>query len=148
MTPKKRSLLMSHIRGKNTKPELVLRKTLWSIGFRYRINDPSVTGKPDLSSKKMMISIFVDGCFWHGCPNHGTIPMTHRKYWHRKILKNKARDLFVDRILERAGWIVIRIWEHEIEHDLDHLILRLQYQFRKVAHMRKSTNNKIKKLDE
>ena len=74
--------------------------------------------------------------------------MTHRKYWHRKILKNKARDLFVDRILERAGWIVIRIWEHEIEHDLDHLILRLQYQFRKVAHMRKSTNNKIKKLDE
>lgn len=121
MTPEQRSRCMSHIRGRNTKPELLLRRALWAKGYRYRINS-KLPGRPDLIFSRKRLAIFVDGCFWHGCPIHGTFPKTNSAFWKKKIQGNIERDNRVNRELERAGWEVLRFWEHEVEQDLDSLL--------------------------
>jgi DNA mismatch endonuclease (patch repair protein) len=117
LTPKQRSYCMSKIRGKNTGPEIILRKALWANGVRYRLNY-KIPGKPDIILVKSKIAIFVDGCFWHGCPLHSNLPRTNRKFWKEKILKNKKRDQEINKTLSGIGWLVIRIWEHEIKNNL------------------------------
>ncbi len=103
---------MSKIRGKFTKPELKLKRTLKIIGFEYQ---PANTyGNPDFANKKAKVAIFVDGCFWHRCPKHFTEPKTNRVFWKKKILTNVARDDIVNGKLRAAGWRVIRVWEHDI----------------------------------
>jgi len=71
-------------------------------------------GKPDFVFPKFKLAVFVDGCFWHGCPKHETKPKNNRAFWFRKLSSNKARDALVTRTLRRAGWVVLRIWEHEL----------------------------------
>lgn len=109
---------MSANRGKNTKPELLLRKALWRKGFRYRIKN-RLPGKPDIVFPLEHVAVFVDGCFWHGCPEHFQQPETNAKFWHEKIRKNQARDKKVNVALESEGWKVLRFWEHEVKANPD-----------------------------
>jgi len=109
---------MSRIRGSDTKPEIALRTHLWEMGLRYRLRY-ELPGRPDLVFVKQRVAVFVDGCFWHGCPDHATIPSTNRRFWEQKIGKNLARDDKINKELDSMGWLVIRIWEHEIKHNID-----------------------------
>ena len=118
LTPEQRRRCMSRIKSRNTTPELALRKRLWAAGFRFRLKYP-VTGKPDLVFVGARIAVFVDGCFWHGCPVHGQIPKTNTEFWSAKIARNQARDRTVNEILASEGWTVLRFWQHEIKRDMD-----------------------------
>ncbi len=116
MTPEQRSRCMAAIKGKDTKPEMIVRKYLFSHGLRYRINNRKLPGSPDIVLKKYKTVIFVDGCFWHGHENckYFRIPKTNEHFWKQKIAMNIARDYANTVDLELAGWRVLRIWECEI----------------------------------
>ena len=115
-TPEQRSINMSHIRSKDTKPEEIVRKYLFARGFRYRKNDTRYPGKPDLVLPKYHTVIFINGCFWHqhGC-SRSTFPKTNQDYWIPKIQRNVERDRQNIKALEDAGWKVIVIWECELK---------------------------------
>lgn len=115
-TPEQRHINMSHIRSFNTKPELALRSALWHFGFRYRVNDKRLPGKPDIVLAKYKTVIFVNGCFWHGHKGCGyyTIPKTNTNYWVAKINRNRERDQEIWRQLEAKGWAVIVVWECQL----------------------------------
>lgn len=107
---------MSAIRSKNTKPELLVRRYLWSRGFRYRLNSPRLPGHPDLVLRKYRTCVFVNGCFWHGHEGcgHYSVPKTNVEFWQRKISRNKERDLTEQRRLAEMGWHCIVVWECEL----------------------------------
>ena len=108
---------MSHNRAKNTGPELYLRYALWHQGFRYRINDKRLPGRPDVVLPKYRTAIFVHGCFWHGhkdCKNY-TVPKTNTDFWVAKVARNQERDQEVWRMLEAKGWNVIIVWECQLK---------------------------------
>jgi DNA mismatch endonuclease (patch repair protein) len=114
----KRRDIMSRVRGKNTKPEEVVRKYLFSRGFRYRKNDGRYPGKPDIVLPKYHTVIFVNGCFWHqhqGCKS-ATLPDTNRDYWKVKLQKNVNRDAVQINQLQEMGWYVIVLWECELSN--------------------------------
>lgn len=122
-----RSRLMGRVRHRGTAPELVLRRTLWAAGLRYRLNSkPRLPGTPDLLFPSHKIAVFVDGCFWHGCPLHGSCPKTREAFWEAKITRNQARDLAVDKALATMGWSVLRLWEHEIKTNLKECVERIR----------------------
>lgn len=113
---KTRSYNMSRVRSKDTKPELLVRKYLFGRGFRYRLQDKRLPGKPDLVLKKYRTVIFVNGCFWHGhagCPK-AKLPDTRRDWWAEKIQTNTDRDRRNIAELEAAGWHVITVWQCEL----------------------------------
>lgn len=112
MTPEQRHRCMSHIRGKNTKPEMIVRKYLFAQGFRYRLHVKALPGTPDIVLPKYRTVIFVNGCFWHGhtCGSYH-MPKTNIDYWTNKIEQNKRRDLRERIQLRNAGWHIIQIWE-------------------------------------
>ena len=99
-----------------TKPEILLRKLLFADGFRYRVNY-KVPGAPrrtiDIAFPGKRVAVFVDGCFWHGCPEHASWPKSNAQFWRDKIEANRARDADTDRRLSASGWRVIRVWAHE-----------------------------------
>ena len=107
-----RSRMMAGIRGKNTKPELVVRRALHARGFRYRLHDPKVPGKPDVVLARFRAVVFVHGCFWHGhdCPLF-RLPGTRREFWEAKIDRNRARDAEVAQALSERGWRHLTVWE-------------------------------------
>jgi DNA mismatch endonuclease (patch repair protein) len=107
-----RSRMMSGIRGKNTKPEVAIRKAIHRLGFRYRIHSSSVPGKPDMVFPAVRAAIFVNGCFWHGhdC-KFFRLPSTRPGFWASKIAANRARDSIVRIELEKSGWRHLTIWE-------------------------------------
>ena len=111
---------MSKIKGKNTKPELILRKALWGEGIRYRINNSKVTGKPDISIKKYKLAIFIDGEFWHGYnwSEKKKRIKSNREYWIKKIEGNINRDKKNNKELKEAGWTVFRFWEMDVKKNL------------------------------
>ena len=113
----KRSEIMSHIRSRNTKPEVALRKALFALGFRFRINDKRLPGKPDIVLPKYHTVVFVHGCFWHGHDGckYAYKPKTNSVFWETKIQGNKERDERVKKTLELEGWRVLVIWECEIK---------------------------------
>lgn len=114
LTKKQRSYNMSMIRGRNTQPEIRLRKFLFSKGLRgYRLS--GLLGKPDIIFPKYKTAIFIDGCFWHKCPEHFKEPVTRKTFWAKKINGNVKRDNEINKILITEGWTVLRFWEHEIE---------------------------------
>jgi len=119
-----RSDCMSKIRGKDTKVEVVLRKAVWRNGLRYRLH-AKLPGTPDLVFPRSKVALFIDGCFWHGCPTHGVRPRTNRAFWADKLKKNVERDKQTNRELREIGWKVIRCWEHEVEKRLDRLVVRI-----------------------
>lgn len=114
-TKEKRSEVMSRIRGKGNKDtELAMIQILRKyhvVGWRRNRN---IIGKPDFVFPKQKVALFVDGCFWHGCPLHANIPKNNHDFWVRKLQGNRDRDRFVTRSLRKLGWKVIRIWEHEL----------------------------------
>jgi len=117
LTQDQRKYNMSRIRGKNTGPEVKLRKMLFAKGIRgYRIHY-NLPGKPDIVFIKKKIVIFVDGCFWHKCPVDFQEPETRKEFWMKKIQSNVDRDKKVNSELKDQGWKIIRIWEHEIRKD-------------------------------
>ena len=106
---------MSRIRDSGNKDtELKLMAVFRLHGVTGWRRKTPVFGKPDFVFPKLKLAVFVDGCFWHGCPIHATQPKTNAEFWQTKIFKNQARDLVVTRTLRRAGWRVMRIWEHEL----------------------------------
>lgn len=145
---------MSRIRGKDTKPEMIVRRFLWSRGFRYRLNHPRLPGKPDIVLRKYRTCIFVNGCFWHA---HNLqlddvqfdnwddsvniqnsecckVPRTNREFWVRKIVRNRKRDVEVQRKLAAMGWHCITVWECELrparrEKTLESLAFTLNHIF-------------------
>ena len=117
-----RSQVMSRIRGADTKPEIRLRQRLWAEGMRYRLNTKTPGGRPDLVFKGAKVAVFVDGCFWHGCPDHYVRPRSSSGFWSEKLAGNVARDRRQTLALEAAGWTVRRFWEHEIFIDLTRVV--------------------------
>ena len=117
MTPEQRFVCMSHNRAKDTGPELLLRHSLWRMGFRYRVNDKRLPGSPDIVLPRYRTAIFVHGCFWHGHKDckHYTVPKTNREFWIRKVARNQERDQDVWRQLVAKGWFVIIVWECQLK---------------------------------
>ena len=119
-TTKKRSKIMSKIRGKNTKPELLFRKALWNKGVRYRINSKKLPGKPDVSIQKYKLAIFIDGEFWHGYnwDERRNKIKSNRGFWVPKIERNEE----VNQLLEDMDYTVFRFWEQDVKNELDKCI--------------------------
>ncbi len=117
-----RSRMMAGIRAKNTRPEILIRRSLHSHGLRYKLHDKSLPGRPDLVFPKYRAVIFVHGCFWHGhdCDRF-RLPKTRVEFWGQKILKNRARDLAVKNALEHDGWRIAVIWECSLKKTARHL---------------------------
>jgi DNA mismatch endonuclease (patch repair protein) len=115
--PKPTSILvstqMSRMPRSSTGPELTLRRHLHQAGVRYRVNYRAVPGSPDIAFTKARIACFVDGCFWHNCPEHGNVPKTNSEWWTTKFAVNRARDRRKDEELLAIGWLPVHIWEHE-----------------------------------
>ena len=116
-TSEERSQNMAAIRGKDTKPEMIVRKYLFSRGLRYRVNNKRLPGSPDIVLRKYKTVVFVDGCFWHGHEGckYFRLPKSNVDFWRHKIAMNIARDYANNVDLKLAGWKVIRIWECEIK---------------------------------
>ena len=120
MTSQQRHDCMSHIRSRNTKPEVLLRKELHRLGYRYRINVRKLPGTPDIVLSKYRTCIFVNGCFWHGhqgCSKF-VMPKTNEVFWKDKIRNNRERDLKNTMMLEATDWNVITIWECQLKKDV------------------------------
>lgn len=103
-------------KSRNTEVEVELRKALHAAGLRYRIHRRPIDGvrrEADIVFGRVRVAVFVDGCFWHGCPEHATWPQNNADFWRNKIETNRSRDTDTDARLEAAGWLPIRIWEHE-----------------------------------
>jgi DNA mismatch endonuclease, patch repair protein len=107
---------MARVRRRDTAPELQLRSELHRRGLRYRVDRRPLKGVPsraDLVFGPARVAVYVDGCFWHSCPEHGTMPRSNEAWWQEKLARNRERDAETDRALAAAGWSVVRIWEHE-----------------------------------
>jgi DNA mismatch endonuclease (patch repair protein) len=117
-SPEKRSFNMSRIRSKDTKPEMLVRKFLFSYGFRYKLHDKSLPGKPDLVLPRYKTIIFIHGCFWHGHEGcrYFVVPKTRTEWWLNKISTNRQKDAASEKLLTSAGWKIINIWGCEIKN--------------------------------
>jgi DNA mismatch endonuclease (patch repair protein) len=134
LTTSQRSLMMSRIRGKGNKStEIALAKVLrqnkisgWRRHRKLKIRTPKkqIQVTPDFLFVQARLAVFVDGCFWHGCPMHSSIPKGNKDFWSKKLLANKARDQAARVALRRDGWIVLRIWEHELDKP-DDVVVKL-----------------------
>ncbi len=109
-----RSEQMSRIRGRDTSPELIVRRGLWAAGIRYRLQQRILGGRADLVIPSRRFILFVDGCFWHGCPEHYVRPRSRNDFWDAKLAENVARDRRQTLVLESDHWQVLRVWEHEV----------------------------------
>lgn len=127
---------MQAIRSRDTRPELEVRRELHRLGLRYRVAiapEPTLRRRADIVFTRVRVAVFIDGCFWHGCPKHGRSSFNHNAdYWPSKIAANMARDADTNAKLERAGWRVLRYWEHqdaaEVAADVRQAILALTAQ--------------------
>jgi DNA mismatch endonuclease, patch repair protein len=107
---------MRACRGRDTAPERDLRSALHRMGLRFRVHrrpEPAINCRADILFSGAKLAVFVDGCFWHGCPQHRTTPRANRRFWLEKIAANRRRDARSARRIRSAGWTVIRVWEHE-----------------------------------
>jgi DNA mismatch endonuclease (patch repair protein) len=128
---------MQVTKRRDTPAELALRSALHRLGLRFRVDAPIIGSRrrADVLFSKHKVAIFVDGCFWHGCPVHGTWPKTNSDWWREKIESNRKRDKDTDLKLERLGWVALRFWTHDDMDRAARLIsCKLQRVSRKVAH--------------
>lgn len=124
-------------RGTHTGPEMSVRRALHARGWRYRthkrLSAAGIQVRPDLVFSSQRVAIFIDGCYWHGCPTHGSSPKGNSEYWQAKFLRNTARDTRVNEALRSEGWTVVRVWEHvaiaEATQQIER-VLRKQSQMR------------------
>lgn len=125
--PNQRSKNMAAIKSTGTKPELTLSKALWQLGHRYRKNNKTVFGKPDLTFKQHKIAIFIDSEFFHGKDwETKKKPATNPEFWEKKILRNIERDKEVNEFLQQSGWLVFRFWSTEIHKNLPEVIYKIE----------------------
>lgn len=127
-----RSYNMSRIKSKNTYPEMILRKTLWKMGLRYR-KHAKLPGKPDIVFPSKRLAVFVDGCFWHRCPKCYVEPKTNIGFWREKVNRNNERDRKNEQELKQAGWKVIRFWEHEVLKNPEKCAETVAYEYHNPA---------------
>ncbi|MDH2430324.1 very short patch repair endonuclease [Sphaerisporangium sp. TRM90804] len=107
---------MQSNKGRDTRPELALRRAVHALGLRFRVSTrplPAVRRTADIVFTRARLAVFMDGCFWHGCPKHHTVAKRNADYWATKVQTNRERDRTTDRVLQEAGWQVVRVWEHE-----------------------------------
>ena len=144
MTPEQRHRCMAAIKGKDTKPEMLVRRYLHSLGYRYGLHNKKLPGSPDLVLRKFKTVIFIHGCFWHGhegCKYY-RLPKTNETFWQEKITRNRQRDQESVRLLREKGWNVITIWECDLRNrdkreetlsslhqELQHIISPSKYSF-------------------
>ena len=125
---RKTSLRMAKVRQQGTAPEVALRRELFQSGLRYRVNY-AVIKKPsrvaDIAFPRLKVAVFVDGCFWHGCPKHATWPKRNAEFWRQKIEANRIRDADTTAKLRGDGWTVLRIWEHETPIEASKSVIEL-----------------------
>jgi DNA mismatch endonuclease (patch repair protein) len=110
---------MARQRRRDTAPEIRLRAVMHAVGLRYLVDrqpDPALRWRADVVFTRARVAVFVDGCFWHGCDEHGSVPKGNRSWWARKLELNMARDVVVGQELGSRGWTVVRVWEHEDPH--------------------------------
>jgi DNA mismatch endonuclease (patch repair protein) len=114
--PEKRSAVMRRVKGAGTTPELTVRRLIWRLGGRYRLNRKDLPGKPDIVLPGRRLAIFVHGCFWHGhdCARGARVPKANRDYWVAKVARNRARDAAAREVLAASGWRVETVWECEM----------------------------------
>lgn len=137
LTKEQRTKNMKAVKSKGSKIEVTLAKALWHKGYRYRKNDSSVFGKPDISFRKLKVAIFCDSEFWHGKDWHKK-KLEHKtniEFWHKKIERNISRDFEVNSRLESEGWMVLRFWGKDILKNLDYCISTIE------AHINERKNN-------
>jgi DNA mismatch endonuclease, patch repair protein len=107
------SRVMQRMGRRDTAPELALRRELTTLGLRYRLHRHDLPGRPDVAFGPARVAVFVDGCFWHGCPEHAVMPKANREWWADKLATNKKRDAAKDAALRAQGWEPMHVWEHE-----------------------------------
>jgi DNA (cytosine-5)-methyltransferase 1 len=126
-SPEQRSRVMRAVPNQNTSAEIALRKALSASGLRgYRLHAKGLPGTPDIVFRRPMVAVFVDGCFWHGCPKCHREPQSNQVYWKMKIERNRARDALVSQECRALGWRVVRLWEHEVLKDPEHAIAKVR----------------------
>lgn len=115
--PEKRSAVMRRVRGRDTRPELCVRRLIWRLGGRYRLNRADLPGKPDIVLASRRLAVFVHGCFWHGhdCARGARVPKANRDYWVGKVARNRTRDAAARERLAALGWRVETVWECELK---------------------------------
>ncbi len=128
-----RSQHMARVKGNNTSPERLLRSALWRAGLRYRLNYKVPAGRPDIVFPGPKVAVYIDGCFWHGCPAHYSRPRSREEFWSQKLAANTERDSRLTLRLESLGWIVVRVWEHEIFAHLEEVVEVVRQATRGVA---------------
>lgn len=144
MTPEERSRCMAAIKGKDTKPEMIIRRYLFSRGLRFRIHVRKLPGSPDMVLRKYKTVIFIDGCFWHGHDGcrYYRLPKSNIEFWSNKIGRNKERDAHNEAELKSLGWRVLRVWECDIrtvagrEEFLNDLYERITHPIRTITQSR------------
>ena len=126
-SPEKRSAVMRRVKGRDTTPELKVRRALTALGVRYRLNRRDLPGSPDIVMAGRRLAIFVHGCFWHGhdCARGSRVPKANRDYWLAKVARNRSRDAAADAALTARGWRVETIWECDLK-DAPALTARLE----------------------
>lgn len=138
VSPEKRSQMMSGIRAKNTRPEMIVRRALHARGFRYRLHVKDLPGKPDLVFPRYGAVLFIHGCFWHGhaCPLF-KVPSTRTEFWVKKIDRNRENDAKARALLEERGWQVLEVWECELraskKQDYEPIIQKLSAWLQSLA---------------
>ena len=120
--PSPHSARMRAVGQRNTAAEMRLRRALWRVGLRYLANPRIAETRPDIAFRGARVAVFVDGCFWHGCPRHYGCPASNVEFWQHRLATNVARDRRNDAQLSEANWHVMRFWECEVNRDLDHLV--------------------------
>lgn len=119
------SAQMSRMPRRDSGPELAVRRILHARGLRFRVNHPRLPGRPDVALTRARIAVFIDGCFWHGCPEHGTLPKNNRDWWRTKLDANLQRDRRKDEELRALGYLALHYWEHESPGDVaDDIVAR------------------------
>jgi DNA mismatch endonuclease (patch repair protein) len=136
VTPEQRSRMMSAIRGKDTAPEMAVRRLAHALGYRFRVHRKDLPGKPDLVFPGRKAVVFVHGCYWHGhgCARGGSGAKSNQAYWGPKITRNRERDVRNAAALEEAGWRVMTVWECEVK-DRDALAARLREFLGEAGHL-------------
>ena len=129
--PLTRSEIMKRVKNKDSKAELALRSALHTEGLRFRLHRRVEGITVDIVFPGPKVAVFVDGCFWHGCPKHATYPKTNQNYWLPKLAENKERDERQTKCLQESGWKVIRVWEHDCSPPADRVVVRIMEACRK-----------------
>ena len=124
-------------RVRDTAPEVALRRLLHASGLRYRVDRAPIAGlrrRADLVFATPRVAVFVDGCFWHACPTHGSLPVANREWWAQKLERTRTRDAETDQLLNEAGWTVLRVWEHEdVEEAAERIVATIRAGRRHLA---------------